>query len=133
MWRTRIGRQLARRRRTAGFTLIELLVVLSIIATLTALVAPGYLKQADRAKETVLRHNLNTLRESIDDFRADRGQDPESLEGLVEQRYLRELPLDPVTGKRDSWVALTGDGPGVHDVRSGAKGSALDGSAYDTW
>jgi len=128
--RTTSGR---RARRAAGFTLIELLVVMAIIAALTAFVAPGYLKQSDRAKETVLRHNLNTLRQTIDDYRADHGRDPDTLEALVEKRYLREIPLDPITGKRGSWQPQAGDMGGIADVRSGAKGRALDGSAYGTW
>ncbi|KVN92465.1 type II secretion system protein G [Burkholderia ubonensis] len=122
-----------RMRRAAGFTLVELLVVMAIIAALTAFVAPGYLKQGDRAKETVLRHNLNTLRQSIDDYRADHGRNPESLDALVERRYLREMPLDPVTGKRGSWLPRADETGGVGDVRSGAKGRALDGTAYETW
>ncbi|AJY10433.1 type II secretion system GspH family protein [Burkholderia dolosa] len=120
-------------RRTAGFTLVELLVVMAIIAALTAFVAPGYLKQGDRAKETVLRHNLNTLRQSIDDYRADHGRSPASLDALVDERYLREVPLDPVTGKRNSWIEIAGNSGGVADVKSGAKGRALDGSSYETW
>ncbi|WP_414449003.1 type II secretion system protein [Burkholderia sp. 22PA0099] len=123
----------SRARRAAGFTLIEMLVVLAIIATLTALVAPNYLKQGDRARETVLRHNLNTLRQSIDDFRADTGDNPASLETLVDMHYLRDVPLDPITGKRNSWRVLAGDTGGVADVRSGATGRALDGSHYATW
>ncbi len=122
-----------RRGRQRGFTLIELLVVMAIIAALTALVAPGYLKQGDRAKETVLRHNLNTLRGAIDDYRADHGGDPDTLESLVDGRYLRDVPLDPLTGKRTTWVLQAGETAGVHDVRSGAKGRALDGSAYENW
>ncbi|EDT38112.1 type II secretion system protein [Burkholderia ambifaria] len=122
-----------RARREAGFTLIELLVVMAIVAALTAFVAPGYLKQGDRAKETVLRHNLNTLRQSIDDYRADHGRDPDTLDVLVDKRYLREMPLDPITGKRGSWQTRAGDAGGIADVKSGAKGRALDGSAYATW
>ncbi|ARL38880.1 type II secretion system protein [Burkholderia pseudomallei] len=121
------------RRAMHGFTLVELLVVMAIIASLTALVAPSYLKQSDRAKETVLRHNLNTLRESIDDYRADHGQDPDALQALVDGRYLRDIPLDPLTGKRSTWISLAGEAGGVRDVKSGAKGRALDGSAYETW
>ncbi|KWN75477.1 type II secretion system protein [Burkholderia stagnalis] len=128
--RTTSGR---RARRAAGFTLIELLVVMAIIAALTAFVAPGYLKQSDRAKETVLRHNLNTLRQSIDDYRADDGRDPDTLDALVEKRYLREMPLDPLTGKRGSWQPQAGETGGIADVKSGAKGRALDGSAYAAW
>ncbi|WP_186119036.1 type II secretion system protein [Burkholderia gladioli] len=121
------------RGRARGFTLVELLVVMAIIAALTAFVAPNYLKQGDRAKETVLRHNLHALRESIDDYRADHGRDPDSLQSLVDGRYLRELPLDPLTGRRGSWVPMQGELGGVHDVRSGAGGQGLDGSAYETW
>ncbi|MFC5430819.1 type II secretion system protein [Paraburkholderia denitrificans] len=120
-------------RHTRGFTLIELLVVMAIIAALTALVAPGYLKQGDRAKETVLRHNLNTLRESIDDYRADHGRDPDSLQALVDARYLRDVPIDPLTGRRTTWVLVPGETGGVYDVRSGAKGRALNGGEYAAW
>jgi len=123
----------SRARRAAGFTLIEMLVVLAIIATLTALVTPNDLKKGDHARETVLRHNLNTLRQSIDDFRADTGDNPASLETLVDMHYLRDVPLDPITGKRNSWRVLAGDTGGVADVRSGATGRALDGSHYATW
>lgn len=129
----RKGEHAGFRLRQAGFTLIELLVVMAIIATLTAFVAPGYLKQSDRARETVLHHNLNTLRDSIDDFKADHGRYPDSLQKLVDDRYLREVPLDPITKKRDSWVTASGDDGGVADVSSGAAGRAIDGSRYETW
>ncbi|GAB1847315.1 hypothetical protein MyNCGM683_21620 [Achromobacter xylosoxidans] len=128
-YRTTNGR---RGRRQKGFTLIELLVVMAIIATLTAFVAPGYLKQSDRAKETVLRHNLVAMRDAIEGYRADRGKDPESIEVLVQDRYLREVPLDPITGKRDSWILVPGDAGGVGDVASGATGRGLDGRSYES-
>jgi len=83
--------------RRRGFTLIELLVVLAIIATLLSLAMPQYFRQQDKARETVLRHNLVTLRKALDDYRDDRGKSPESLDELVQRRYLRELPLDPLT------------------------------------
>jgi general secretion pathway protein G len=116
-----------------GFTLIELLVVMAIIATLTAFVAPGYLKQNDRAKETVLRHNLHVMREAISDYRSDRGRNPETLDNLVQGRYLRVMPVDPLTGKSESWIFDAGGDDGFAEVKSGAKGKALDGSSYATW
>lgn len=116
-----------------GFTLIELLVVMAIIATLTAFVAPGYIKQSDRAKETVLRHNLGAIRDALDAYRADRGTDPDSLESLVQSRYLREIPMDPIIGKRDAWTLVSGREGGIGDVTSAAPGRGLDGQAYETW
>jgi general secretion pathway protein G len=122
-----------RRTRQRGFTLIELLVVMAIIATLMSLVAPGYFKQVDRSKETVLRHNLQVLRTAIDDYHADHGADPQTIGTLVDEKYLRSLPLDPITGRNDSWVETHGDRLGVADVHSGAPGAALDGSRYAKW
>jgi general secretion pathway protein G len=122
-----------RHTRQRGFTLIELLVVMAIIATLMSLVAPGYFKQVDRSKETVLRHNLQALRTAIDDYHADHAADPQTLGALVDEKYLRSLPLDPITGRNDSWVETRGDRLGVADVHSGAPGVALDGSRYAKW
>lgn len=122
-----------RKLRQQGFTLIELMVVMAIIAVLTTFVAPGYLKQSDRAKETVLRHNLGAIRGAIDAYRADRGKDPETLGSLVQSRYLREVPMDPVTARRDSWTLVPGSDGGFGDVFSGASGRGLDGQPYETW
>lgn len=119
-----------------GFTLVELLVVLTIAALLLSIVAPRFFRQADIAREAVLRENLAGLRKAIDQYYADRGQYPERLENLVELRYLRQLPLDPVSERYDSWQTLTMVNDGqlvVYDVRSGAKGSSLDGSRYESW
>ena len=121
-----------------GFTLIELLVVLAALAVLLTLAAPRYLEHVDRSREVVLRHNLAAIRDAIDKFRADRARYPASLQELVSERYLRELPMDPVTERSDTWVVL---GPGgqtaaaasVADVRSGALGAAKDGSTYAQW
>ena len=85
-----------------GFTLIELLVVMAIIATLMTLVTPQYFRQHTKAQETVLRHNLSTLRQALDQYREDHGANPDSLQALVDRRYLREIPMDPLTGKRDT-------------------------------
>ncbi|AUT46414.1 type II secretion system protein [Achromobacter sp. AONIH1] len=121
------------RRACAGFTLIELLAVMAIVGVLTALVAPSFFKSNDRARETVLRHNLRAIRLAIDDYRADHGVNPEGLEKLVSGKYLRELPLDPLTGKRDSWKTQAAEEGGVADVKSGAPGKGLDGSSYEAW
>ncbi|WKB56147.1 type II secretion system protein [Eleftheria terrae] len=125
-----------------GFTLIELLVVMAIIATLLALVGPKYFSSLKRSQETVLRTNLRITRDAIDKFRGDTGRYPASLQELVDQRYLRELPMDPVTERNDSWVLLGPPGtdsgtmaaPAVlYDLRSGAAGMAADGTSYGSW
>ncbi|WP_207001684.1 type II secretion system protein [Trinickia mobilis] len=127
------GKRPDARRRARGFTLIELLVVMAIIGALMSLVAPSYFKQNSRARETVLRHNLITVRQAIDDYRADHGADPDALDTLVSGKYLRELPLDPVTGRNDTWTTEPGETSGIRDIRSGAKGTSLDGSDYASW
>jgi len=118
-----------------GFTLIELLVVLAIMGALLTLVVPRYFEQADRAKETVLRENLTVMRVSIDHFHADRGRYPQTLQELVEGRYLREVPTDTLTGSRTTWTLVApADGEaGIYDVRSGARGKGKDGTDYTTW
>ncbi len=118
-----------------AFTLIELLVVLAIIATLLTIVVPRYFGQADKAKETLLHQNLAAMRDSIDRFRADQGRYPQSLDELVQKRYLREIPMDPVAMSRTTWATKPpADGsPGVYNVRSGAKGRAKDGTDYSAW
>lgn len=120
--------------RRLGFTLIELLVVLAIMASLLTLVVPRYFQQTDRAQETVLKHNLVAVREGIDKFFADTGRYPTTLEEMVERKYLREVPLDPITNRRDSWVIINPEGaPGVYDIRSGSDAVAKDGTNYNTW
>ncbi|WP_078001589.1 type II secretion system protein [Izhakiella australiensis] len=99
-----------------GFTLIELLVVMAIIATLMTLVAPRFFQQTERAKVVVLEHNLHALRSAIDGFRRDRLVGPHELGELVDEGYLRELPLDPIANSRDSWQVKTDDGGQIIDV-----------------
>jgi general secretion pathway protein G len=101
-----------------GFTLIELLVVMAIIATLMTLVAPRFFQHADRAKIVVREHNLSTLRSAIDHFRRDRIVGPYSLDELVDAGYLREMPLDPVTNRRDVWEAKTDDDGQIVDIEA---------------
>jgi general secretion pathway protein G len=121
--------------RQGGFTLIELLVVMAVMGLLLSIAAPRYVEHVDRGRETVLRHNLAGLREAIDKFYADRARYPRELAELVSERYLRQVPLDPVTDRVDAWVLVRPQGQetGVFDVRSGAAGKARDGTAYATW
>lgn len=123
-------------RKPLGFTLLELLVALAIIALLLSVAAPNYIGSVDRARESILRENLATLRESIDKFYGDHGRYPQSMADLVQKRYIRRIPEDPVTGSNATWVVQPPDDPskgGVFDVRSGAKGKASDGSSYKDW
>jgi general secretion pathway protein G len=122
--------------RSRGFTLIELLVVLAIVATLLSIVAPRYVHQADRAKEAALKENLSVLRRALDQYYGDTGRYPENLSALTERRYLRALPLDPVTNSSDSWAPVLDtdeDEKTIVDVKSGAPGKALDGTEYSSW
>lgn len=101
-----------------GFTLIELLVVMAIIATLMTLVAPRFFNQTERAKIVVLQHNRNALRAAIAAWRHDRLSGPEQLEELVEQGYLFDIPLDPVTQRRDNWQVKRDESDQIIDVTS---------------
>lgn len=118
-----------------GFTLIELLVVLSVIALLLTLAAPRYFQHVDRSKEAVLRENLASARDAIDQYHADTGKWPAGLADLVERRYLRAVPRDPITESDQTWqeVPAPAGEEGIRDLRSGAEGTALDGSAYADW
>lgn len=119
-----------------GFTLIELLVVMTIIALLLTIAVPRYFGNIDRTKESVLRENLATIRESLDKFYADTGKYPASVEELVKLRYLRKVPVDPVTDSTNTWIVVPPADPqkgGVYDVKSGARGKARDGTLYSDW
>lgn len=124
--------------RRQGFTLIELLVVMAIVATLLTLVTPRYFAQVERAREAALRETLAVTREAIDRFHGDHDRYPGSLVELVDKRYLRSLPSDPITERSDTWVLLPpptrADGEpltgSVWDLRSGAQ---VEGKAYDQW
>ena len=119
-----------------GFTLIELLVVLAIVSTLLLLVTPRYFHQVDASKEAVLRDNLRTVRDVIDKFYGDTGRYPETLEELVERKYLRALPIDPMTESTATWQVVPvpeGYKGVVYDIRSGSAGEARDGKKYADW
>jgi general secretion pathway protein G len=124
------------RARAAAFTLIELLVVMAIIATLLTLAAPRYFGSVDKSKEAVLRQDLATLRESLDKYYGDTGRYPDALEELVTKKYLRNIPVDPITESNATWVVVPSGDPAkgmVYDVKSGAQGQATDGSPYGNW
>jgi general secretion pathway protein G len=124
------------KRITRGFTLVELLVVMAIIALLLTLALPRYFKHLESSRETILKQDLAVMRDAIDKYHGDLGRYPDSLDTLVSGRYLRTLPVDPITERADTWevVAPSGDDAGtVFDIRSGAPGVARDGSAYADW
>ena len=119
-----------------GFTLIELLVVLAIVATLLTLAVPRYFGSLDKSKEAVLKENLFQMRDAISRYHADKGRYPETLEALATDKYLRKVPIDPVTDSATTWIPVRSEDPqksGVFDVKSGAPGKASDGSEYVQW
>jgi general secretion pathway protein G len=119
--------------RRSGFTLIELLVVMAIIATLLTLVVPRYFKSVDRSKEVVLKQSLATVRDAIDKHYGDTGKYPDSLQELVDKRYLRSMPLDPITDSTTTWQIVPppdASKGGVYDIHSGASGTAADGKPF---
>jgi len=120
-----------------GFTLIEVLVVLAIVATLLSLVSPRYFETVTRSREASLRHDLAVMRDAIDKYYSDRGIYPESLEDMVERRYLKSVPTDPITNTKDSWVFSPPVDPNlagnIYDIHSGSPDVATDGSNYADW
>lgn len=120
-------------RTRTGFTLIELLVVLAIVSLLLTLAAPRYFRSLDTSKEVVLMENLRLVRETIDKFYGDHGRYPETLNELVEKRYLRSAPFDPIAESTDTWTLVpptSGAAGNVFDIRSGADGQTRDGRPF---
>ena len=122
-----------------GFTMLELMIVISIIVILAVIAMPQYQKSVTHARETVLRDNLYQLRKSIDLYGADKGKLPQSLDDLVTAGYIREIPLDPITGEKD-WVVETGEDAasltgeqGVTNVRSASPDPSTEGKPYNEW
>jgi general secretion pathway protein G len=127
-----------------GFTLIELIIVLSIIGLLVGLALPTYRSSTVRAREAVLKENLFILRKLIDQYAQDKGKYPASLQTLVQESYVRAIPVDPMTRESTTWIEvrelpspedpMLTEIPGIIDVKSGSDAkSPLDGSAYSTW
>jgi len=124
-----------------GWTLIELMVVMSLIIVLSTLALAQYRNSIRQTKEAVLKADLFHMRESIDQYYADKGSYPSSLQTLVSEGYLRKVPEDPITKSSDTWVTTqaeldptaTTSSPGIYDVKSGADGISLDGTRYSDW
>lgn len=122
---------------TAGFTLLEMMVVMTIIVTIVSIAVPFYSSAIVRARESVLRSNLLTIRSVIDQYTYDKEEPPQSLEDLVDEGYLREVPIDPITDSRETWEVVIETGPtgesGLFDVRSGSDETSLAGTPYNEW
>jgi general secretion pathway protein G len=128
-------------RSRAGFTLIELLIVLALISILAAMGVVQYKNGVRHTQESVLRTDLFRMRDAIDQYYADKNKYPASLEALVTDGYMRRIPEDPITKSADTWQTVPAEPdpsnptaePGIYDVKSGAQGTALDGSTYTDW
>jgi general secretion pathway protein G len=124
-----------------GFTLVELLVVISLISILAAMALVNYRNGVVRSQESVLKTDLFRMRDAIDQYYADKGKYPASLDALVTDGYMRAVPEDPITNSKDTWQTVPAEPdplnpsaePGIYDVKSGAPGAALDGSNYADW
>lgn len=125
----------------SGFTLIELLIVITLIMILAGIAMVQYRNSIVAAEEAVLQTNLTRMRDAIDQYYADKGRYPASLETLASERYIREVPIDPMTKSNATWVTTMADpdpsnvtgGPGIYDVKSGSDKTALNGTRYSNW
>jgi general secretion pathway protein G len=128
-------------RRQQGFTLIELMIVMVIITILAGIGLAVYGNSVQSAKEATLREDLFRMREAIDQYHADRNKYPATLEALVEDKYIRQVPVDPITRSADTWQTTMAEPepgnpsaePGIYNVKSGAEGTGLDGTPYSEW
>ena len=129
-----------RRSRRSAFTLIEMMIVMAIIVILIAIAVPFYQKAITRAKETVLHSNLSAMRSAIDEYSFDKQKAPQSLQDLVKDGYLHDVPTDPITRTsdwkiimEDAGQAVNSSEPGIYDIRSASGKISLDGSRYSDW
>ena len=123
-----------------GYTLLELMIVVAIVGILVSLAIPNFQQSAMKAKETALKQNLFTMRAVLDQYYADRGEYPDSLESLVEGKYLRSIPVDPFTKSSTTWTEIYEEqeegedsSAGVYDIKSGSEDIASDGTPYKDW
>ena len=134
-------RQASTRRAAAGFTLIELMVVVALISVLAGMGVVMYRNSIQRTREAVLREDLFRMRDAIDQYYADKAKYPASLESLVSDGYLRQIPVDPITNSSETWVTVPSEPDpgdptaevGIFDIKSGAEGTSIDGSNYADW
>ena len=141
IWLTRsrrvAGESIVSRTARAGFTLIELMVVLTVLALLLTLAVPRYFNHLERAKEATLKQDLSVMRDAIDKFHGDKGRYPDQLDELVSARYIRNIPVDPITESATTWRVIpptdTEAKGAVYDIKSGADGKSADGSPYGEW
>jgi general secretion pathway protein G len=125
----------------SGFTLLELMIVMLIIGVLMAIAVPNYVSAIKAAKESVLKEDLHVMRNAIDSYTMDKQKAPQSLQDLVENGYLKSIPIDPMTRTTDTWVPDQSDAlhsidqsdPGIDDVHSGDQENGSDGQPYSTW
>src|ERR1700721_1796067 len=132
----------SRTKRSRGFTLIEMLIVISLITILVSVALPAYQQSIWRARESVLKQNLFSLRSVISQYTLDKQKAPQSLEDLVSAGYFKQIPTDPMTGRNDTWtveeeqdtiLTVNQQEPGIFDVHSGSAATGSDGTAYNTW
>ncbi len=124
-----------------GWTIIELLVVLSLIMILASLAMNNYRMSIRRAEEATLKSNLYRMRDAIDQYFADKGQYPASIQALVTDGYMRDVPMDTITRSKETWTTVAAEAdpskptsdPGIYDVKSGSDAVSLDGSRYADW
>lgn len=128
-------------RKDAGFTLLELMIVMAIIGILATLAVPSFIGALRSTREAVLKSDLQTMRTAIDSYTEDKQKGPQSLQDLVDNGYLRTIPVDPMTKANDTWVTDTSDSmrsvdetdPGIDDVHSGSQETGSDGQPYSSW
>lgn len=123
-------------RNQKGFTIIEMLTVIAIIGILASIAAPSFQRSVIRAKEASLRNSLFVLRDVIDQYYADHGEYPDSLESLMEKKYIRTVPSDPFTKSSDTWILIPPEGEevtGIYDIHSGSNKISLYGTPYNEW
>jgi general secretion pathway protein G len=124
------------KKNSRGFTLIELMVVMTVIALLISIAVPRYFNSVEKAKEATLKQSLSVMRVAIDKFYGDNDRYPASIKELVTKKYIRAIPVDPITESTETWVTQAPDLDNsnvVFDIKSGAPGTANDGTAYADW